>query len=98
MCDYFLELMMWSSLMYLSRSMAEVSLASSWVLSLDPLMKRFCALTITTRVTIYTMKFVIATCHGVILPGHVTEALHQSSLQLPGTRTGDATERQCYVM
>ena len=43
--------------MYLSLSMAEVSLASSWVLSLDPLMKRFCALTHKTRVRRYFVSF-----------------------------------------
>ena len=41
---------------------------------------------------------VCCTCHGVILPGHVAEALHQSSLQLPGTRAGDTTEMKCDVI
>ena len=56
MCDYFLELMMWSSLMYLSLSMAEVSLASSCVLSLEPLMNKFWARTESVEYLLWKIK------------------------------------------
>ena len=84
--------MMWSSLMYLSLSMAEVSLASSCVLSLEPLMNRFWARTESVEYLLWWNVCGELTCHRVVLPGHVTEALHQGSLQLPGSRPRDPAE------